>query len=205
MSAFKSSKGYSLIELMTIVVIVGLLASFAVPKYQGYVDKARIARCVAEIRYIQKDITAYFVDREKYPTSLAELGRSQSNMLDPWGNPYQYLKIAGASFTSRDLGGTTYYARAGRPSGPPESDAPREGGFWSGSWFVSEAWAAPDGGGGVVASPRKDRFLVPINSDYDLYSMGPDGQTSEPLTVPLSRDDIVRASDGAYVGVAENF
>lgn len=49
---------------------------------------------------------------------------------------------------------------------------------------------------------RKDRFLVPINSDYDLYSMGPDGKSVSPLTAKASRDDIIRANDGAYFGPA---
>ncbi|MFC1814181.1 type II secretion system protein [Thermodesulfobacteriota bacterium] len=49
---------------------------------------------------------------------------------------------------------------------------------------------------------RKDRFLVPINSTYDLCSMGPDGKTNMPLTAKASRDDIIRASDGEYVGPA---
>jgi general secretion pathway protein G len=58
------------------------------------------------------------------------------------------------------------------------------------------------GGHGPV---RKDRFVVPINSDYDLYSMGPDGQSTPPLTASISRDDIIRANDGAYFGPAEGF
>jgi general secretion pathway protein G len=52
---------------------------------------------------------------------------------------------------------------------------------------------------------RKDRFLVPLNSDYDLYSMGKDGKTASPLTAKASQDDIVRASDGSYVGLASQF
>jgi general secretion pathway protein G len=52
---------------------------------------------------------------------------------------------------------------------------------------------------------RKDRFLVPLNDDYDLYSMGPDGQSVSPLTAKASQDDIIRASDGAYVGLASQF
>ncbi len=52
---------------------------------------------------------------------------------------------------------------------------------------------------------RKDRFLVPLNSDYDLYSMGPDGLSVSPLTAKASRDDIVRANDGRYVGPASEF
>lgn len=52
---------------------------------------------------------------------------------------------------------------------------------------------------------RKDKNLVPINTDYDLYSMGPDGRTVAPLTAKHSRDDIVRANNGSYVGVAEDY
>jgi len=52
---------------------------------------------------------------------------------------------------------------------------------------------------------RKDRFLVPLNSDYDLYSMGKDGRSVSPLTSRLSLDDIIRANDGAYVGRASDY
>ena len=52
---------------------------------------------------------------------------------------------------------------------------------------------------------RKDRFLVPLNSDYDLYSMGADGQTVAPLTAAKSQDDVIRASEGAYLGLASQF
>ena len=192
MSALKSSKGYSLIELMTVVVIVGLLGSFAIPKYEGYVDKARTARCIAEIYYFEKEIDVYYIANEKYPNSLDDLGRSISNITDPWGNPYQYLLIAGTKFASNGGSGGKSFAWA-PPSGGDGSSGS--------SWFFGTAYAAA---GGSV-KPRKDRFLVPINSDYDLYSMGPDGKTNEPLTNPVSKDDIIRASDGAYVGVAENF
>ncbi len=52
---------------------------------------------------------------------------------------------------------------------------------------------------------RKDKNLVPINSDFDLYSMGKDGASVGPLTAKPSRDDIVRASDGRFVGLASDF
>jgi general secretion pathway protein G len=52
---------------------------------------------------------------------------------------------------------------------------------------------------------RKDRNLVPINTDYDLYSMGPDGRSVPPLTASMSRDDIVRANDGRFIGKAEDY
>ena len=52
---------------------------------------------------------------------------------------------------------------------------------------------------------RKDKKLNPINSDYDLYSMGADGQSKLPLTAKHSWDDIIRASNGAYVGPATEY
>jgi general secretion pathway protein G len=52
---------------------------------------------------------------------------------------------------------------------------------------------------------RKDRFLVPLNTDYDLYSNGKDGVSRPPLTAHQSRDDILRASNGAFIGLASDF
>jgi general secretion pathway protein G len=52
---------------------------------------------------------------------------------------------------------------------------------------------------------RKDRNLSPLNTDYDLYSLGKDGESKTPLTVAVSRDDIVRAGNGGFVGLAEDF
>ncbi|MEH6491229.1 prepilin-type N-terminal cleavage/methylation domain-containing protein [Halopseudomonas sp.] len=52
---------------------------------------------------------------------------------------------------------------------------------------------------------RKDKSLVPVNSDYDLYSMGRDGRSSAPFTARASRDDIVRANDGGYIGPVSGY
>jgi len=56
-----------------------------------------------------------------------------------------------------------------------------------------------------VGQLRKDKNLVPINTDYDLYSKGPDGRSVSPLTAQSSRDDIIRANNGAYIGEAEDY
>jgi general secretion pathway protein G len=55
------------------------------------------------------------------------------------------------------------------------------------------------------AQMRKDKNLVPINSDYDLYSMGADGKTTPPLTAKNSHDDVARANNGSYYGLAANY
>ena len=52
---------------------------------------------------------------------------------------------------------------------------------------------------------RKDKNLVPINSDYDLYSKGPDGKSVGPLTAKHSRDDIIRANNGRFFGTASDY
>ena len=52
---------------------------------------------------------------------------------------------------------------------------------------------------------RKDQNLVPINSDYDLYSSGKDGESVGPLTAAKSRDDIIRANNGSFIGLAEDY
>ena len=62
--------------------------------------------------------------------------------------------------------------------------------------------------GGNTRNPRgarMDRALHPLNSDFDLYSMGADGQSVAPITTKVSQDDIIRANDGGYIGLARNY
>jgi general secretion pathway protein G len=49
---------------------------------------------------------------------------------------------------------------------------------------------------------RKDRYMNPVNTDFDLYSLGPDGETSAQFTSDKGKDDIVRANNGDYCGLA---
>ena len=67
--------------------------------------------------------------------------------------------------------------------------------------YVYAKLGGKKGNGGA----RKDKFLVPLNTDFDLYSMGKDGNSVAPLTAKASRDDIVRANDGGYIGLAEKY
>ena len=52
---------------------------------------------------------------------------------------------------------------------------------------------------------RKDKNLNPLNSDYDLYSKGEDGQTNKQIITPKSQDDIIRGRDGSFMGYAKDF
>ena len=52
---------------------------------------------------------------------------------------------------------------------------------------------------------RKDRFLVPINTYFDLYSTGEDGESVSPLTAKASQDDVIWANDGDFIGPASDY
>ncbi len=56
-----------------------------------------------------------------------------------------------------------------------------------------------------TASFRKNQNMVPINSDYDLYSKGKDGRSQKPIVSNVSQDDIIRARNGRFVGLASDF
>ena len=57
----------------------------------------------------------------------------------------------------------------------------------------------------VIGKARKNKNLVPINSDFDLYSKGKDGASAGPLTAGPSQDDVVLAHDGKFVGLASDY
>jgi len=58
---------------------------------------------------------------------------------------------------------------------------------------------------GINGRIRKDHNLHPLNTEFDLYSKGPDGDSNAPLTSSKSRDDIIWARDGSFVGKATDF
>jgi general secretion pathway protein G len=58
---------------------------------------------------------------------------------------------------------------------------------------------------GIKGKIRKDHNLHPLNSEFDLYSSGPDGSSQVPLTAKASRDDVIWARDGAFIGPAGDF
>ena len=76
---------------------------------------------------------------------------------------------------------------------------------WGAPYQYLNIQAPTKHGHGPQPKPRKDRFVHPINSDYDLYSMGKDGKSQDALTAHASKDDVIRANDGAYIGLASQF
>ena len=69
----KNERGFTLIELMIVMTIIGILASIAAPNYQRSVIKAREAVLMENLYQMRKAIDTFFVDKGKYPTSLGEL------------------------------------------------------------------------------------------------------------------------------------
>lgn len=155
----KNDNGFTLVELFIVMGILTLLAVLALPTLSDVTYRVKVARAQVEIRSIEKDIFAYVTDKNSLPDSLADIGRN--NLLDPWGNQYQYYNVA-------KLGGAGAYV-------------------------------------GLV--PLADGNLV-VNTDFDLYSLGKNGHTGK-STVPTpdadSKDDIIRASDGSFIGLADSF
>jgi len=62
-----------------------------------------------------------------------------------------------------------------------------------------------DGGHGIMGDVRKDHALNPINTDFDLYSLGKNGVTKKQVTQKDSVDDIIRARNGGFTGLASDF
>ncbi len=214
----RGQQGFTIIELIIAVTIVGALAGLAIPAYLGYLDKARLARCIAEIRYIERAIDSYEAAYDSFPNTLAEVGAGE--IVDPWGNPYEYLNIAaltlpGGGGGNGNAGGNGGGGNAGGNGGGGGAGGGGGNGNGGGNgggnktsyWFEPDSAYAAQGGGGNASKgkPRKDRLLHPINSDYDLYSMGKDGESVEPLTAKKSHDDVIRANDGSFVGLAAEF
>jgi general secretion pathway protein G len=142
--------GFTIVELIIVLAILGVLAAIAVPAYVGYQTKAKIGTATSDIAAIAMKLNVYIGDNGIGPTTLADI--HCDNYLDPWGRPYKYFNIKTAT------------------------------------------------GKGHM---RKDRFMVPINTYFDLYSMGPDGQSVSPITASVSKDDVIYAHDGEYIGPAD--
>ncbi|MEO5686647.1 MAG: prepilin-type N-terminal cleavage/methylation domain-containing protein [Burkholderiaceae bacterium] len=146
-----ASRGFTLIELMLVVMLVAVLAAVAMPFYKGYKERVRQHQAVVDITTMSAVASNYWNDNRAYPASLADIG--YAGRLDPWGNPYAYYNI----------------------------DANGKGGA------------------------RKDHALNPLNTDFDLYSSGADGKSKPQITQKVSVDDVIRASNGAFVGRASDF
>lgn len=104
-------RGFTLIEVMVVIVILGILAALLVPKVMSRPDEARIIAAKQDIASIAQALKLYKLDNLRYPTTEQGLGAlvKKSSLppeppnwkgngylerlpKDPWGNPYQYLQ-----------------------------------------------------------------------------------------------------------------
>jgi general secretion pathway protein G len=182
---------------MIVMAIIGTLSAVAVPNYLKYRTKGRIALAMSDIRIIEKQIMCYWVDTGELPDSLSEL--PNANITDPWGNPYQYLKIDGVTDHGVDNPSDSTPTAEDNPSDsrPTRDDNPSDS--------HPTAEDNPSDSAGVLEMVRRDHFLVPVNTDFDLYSLGEDGKSQSPFTAADSQDDIVRANNGGYVGLVSDY
>jgi general secretion pathway protein G len=84
--------GFTLVELIVVAAILGLLATMAIPALNNYVKITKTKRAIADIRTIDKAITAYIIEKNSLPTTLADIGMASQK--DPWGRPYLYQDLA---------------------------------------------------------------------------------------------------------------
>jgi general secretion pathway protein G len=103
-------RGFTLIEIMVVVVIIGLLAALVVPNLMGRVGQASVTKAKADVQAIETALTMYKLDNFNYPSSGAGLlalvqkpsddtapnwrsgGYLKRIPRDPWGNEYQYAE-----------------------------------------------------------------------------------------------------------------
>ena len=102
--------GFTLIEIMVVVVIMGILAALVVPKLMGRTDDARISAARQDVATVMQALKLYRLDNQRYPTTVQGLqalvakptsgpvsngwkagGYLDKLPKDPWGSPYQYL------------------------------------------------------------------------------------------------------------------
>jgi len=102
-------RGFTLIEIMVVVVIIGLLAAVIVPQVVGQVEKARVSKAQQDIASLETALTMFKLDNSKYPGTDQGLqalvvqpsdptirhwkpgGYVKRVQKDPWGNDYQYV------------------------------------------------------------------------------------------------------------------
>ena len=95
---FRQAKGFTLLELLMVVIIVGVLASLALPQYSGFIEKARAAEATATIGAIKNAEALYKLESSNYSSSLTDLGMSTV----PTAGDAQYWTygVAGTAGTS---------------------------------------------------------------------------------------------------------
>jgi general secretion pathway protein G len=193
---------FTLVELISVIAIIAIMVTIAIPAYSSYILKAQIMRTIAEIRMLEKSIACYGADKVISANLQSDAEPSEAAIpLEP-ANPSKPDKPSKPVSPSKPADPTNDKTDPGLP------DSLAVLGYGN----LLDPWGHPYqylkiAGGDVNGKGklRRDRFLNPLNTDYDLYSLGPDGDSKTNLNAKESRDDIVRANSGAFIGVASDF
>lgn len=89
--------GFTLIELMVVMLIVGILAAIAIPQFTGQAERAKQGKARADLKTIGTALEMYYIDNNELPDTdsldfLVEAGYLRTVPVDPWGNAYVYNK-----------------------------------------------------------------------------------------------------------------
>jgi type IV pilus assembly protein PilA len=101
----KKQKGFTLIELMIVVTIIGILASIAVPVYRDYTIRTKVGECASVFGAIKTDTSVVFSETGNLPGSLAGLPRTSNSPASFSGDYVLTMSIAGAGVVTCQLSG----------------------------------------------------------------------------------------------------
>ncbi len=122
----KKIKGFTLIELMVVVSIIGILAAIAIPQYQVYVHRSEVVDALGMGDYVKKHVTSYYIDNLEFPMSNSQTGVPDPDKLI--GNRITSVSVAGGAIhivlghkASKPLQGKTLTFRPATVDGSPQS------------------------------------------------------------------------------------
>ncbi|MDD5088378.1 MAG: prepilin-type N-terminal cleavage/methylation domain-containing protein [bacterium] len=90
----KRHRGFTLVELLIAIVIIGILCSMAVIRYMNLQDKSRVAAATFDLDLMRKLLAIYATDYGAYPTAAASYADLKSQLVDPQGNTYGVIPVS---------------------------------------------------------------------------------------------------------------